>query len=239
MKIIISGDYAYASNTEKEGVRLDMAMSRLQRTDTGDEIIPDGVRFIRGKRLIFELEPGVRNVDMAWNDDDWTYSCRLAFPYIIFYYRYDRYGQDPVYVFFRNKPLRSLDDELYVPALPNCLGGGLGGTGMYYACGTEGGGDLSWLAHKLRTEFFEQQFNKDGYSASGHAHYIRSLKGFKRRFCKIRDPAAWERASLKDPNFILKMDWRETKHTPRSLLTTYRTNPGTILGQMHTTIWKT
>ena len=223
MKIIINGTHVSDGTS---GVSLDRALSRLGRMDTG--VIPDGVRFISGQQFIFELGPGVRNVDMKWKDYI-SLQRRIAFPYLVFYFQQDKHGQAPVFIFSRNKPLRSLDDELYAPALPNCL---YCGRDFYYACGALCGCDLHSSAHKLRAQFFEQQFNRDGYAASGHYEYLCSLAITKRRFCKIRNPEAWERASLKDPKFILKMDWIKTKHTPRSLLANHMHNPSHIMGRM-------
>jgi len=232
MKITISGNYIW-SKQANEGVRLDVAMSRLGRTDTGGEILPDGIRFINGKRLVFELEPGVRNVDIEWKDHI-SRQHRIAFPYLVFYYHHDDGYHRPVYVFFRNQPLRSLDDELYVPALPNCLHCG---RGMHYACGTGGSGNLCRLANVLRTGFFSQRFNLDSYGSSGHYQYLHSLSKTRRLFCKIRDPVAWERASLKNPEFILKMDWIKTKHTPRSLLANDMKEPVQIMSRMANVIY--
>jgi len=216
-------------------------MAQLWRPDTGARIIPDGVRFMAGQRVVFELEPGVRNVDIEW----WKTTPQgslagqylIAFPYMVFLCQLcescEWENSSSVYTFFRNRPLRSLDDELYVPALPNCLGDKA--QQMYYACGTYASTELDWLAYNLRTEFFAKQFNKDGYKASGHQHYLNSLSKWKRRFCKIRDPETWERHSIKDPRFILKMDWLKTKHTPRTWLAGAGKEP--ILNRMVKTIY--
>ena len=82
--------------------------------DTGEQIIPDGYRAIACNgsynQVIFELEPGVRWV--SWG----RRSYKLSFPYLLFF----AFGSgNPVYLFFRNEPPRSLDDALYEPALPN------------------------------------------------------------------------------------------------------------------------
>jgi hypothetical protein len=188
------------------------ALTRLvkwQGMDTGEQIIPDGYRAIACNgsynQVIFELEPGVRWV--SWG----RRSYKLSFPYLVFC----ACGSgSPVYLFFRNEPLRSLDDALYEPALPNCLLAEY--AKCYWVCGTISANSLEVMAKRFRSDFFATGFNGDGYDSSGLCHYVGS--GPFPDVRKITTPTSWEDNTRKDPSFILKMEWIKTKHTPRSLL---------------------
>jgi len=128
-----------------EGQRASMTVEQLVRhinrsdglqMETGC-VLPDGVRLIttRGHVTIwaYERSPQVYNLKWITKDSkkrfgkDTKYrDVRIAMPYLIVLavFLYDRSkgmrlsGKNEC--FFRNSPLKSLDDELYYPALLNC-----------------------------------------------------------------------------------------------------------------------
>lgn len=95
-------------------------------------LFPDGTRFLfnRGlsKIVAVEQKPQVRSLaldESLWGDRrdqrGGTKSFNLAFPYVVFVAIVSK-EEEKLYVYFRNKPLKSLDSKLYMPVFSNLDG---------------------------------------------------------------------------------------------------------------------
>ncbi len=190
---------------------------------------PSGTRYVtvRGAStgLVVELPPEVRRV--TWRptkmDGEGGYTSHwLAFPYVIqicLFYTIEgdeayRGGLEEMRVYYRNSPLQSADDALYVPnlfnvqvdpAMPsNCR-----------ACLRGHPEDLQDLPLAQQVEtllnfFWETGFNLDIES-----------NGFER--ARTLDPRissfeAWGEASKADPLFPLRIGWEPAGCTPRQVI---------------------
>ena len=184
------------------------------------DIIPDGVRVVRpvvgGYRFVLEIEPGVHNV--IWVDR----KVRLSMPYVVFIGEVhtraaqlvkvnDRFGYvfppwlENLGTFFRNEPIRSMDDPLCYAVLRNCFGVAM--------CGAKGwmksGGSLTDACHFLRQVLFGKGYNCDSETATNYMQFTRPGASFyvKDLSSKLYPITRWEENSLKDPKFALRMDW--------------------------------
>jgi hypothetical protein len=88
---------------------------------TGTNALPNGTRFLfqRGEEEVYVIEqsPQVHTTSFNRPSENRTYS--LAFPFIVFFIGIKNKNVHTVRVFFRNKPLETLQDQLLCPALPN------------------------------------------------------------------------------------------------------------------------
>jgi hypothetical protein len=191
--------------------------------------LPSGTRYVtvRGAStgLVVELPPDVRRV--TWRptrmDGGGDYiSHWLAFPYVIhicLFYTLEgdeayRGGLEEMRVYYRNSPLRSADDALYVPNLFNVQVDPTM-TSNCRACLRGHPEDLQDLplaeqAEALLSFFWETGFNLDIES-----------NGFER--ARTLDPRissleAWEGASKADPLFPLRVRWEPAGCTPRQVI---------------------
>ncbi|MGH7433669.1 MAG: hypothetical protein ACREJL_07960 [Candidatus Methylomirabilales bacterium] len=190
---------------------------------------PSGTRYVtvRGAStgLVVELPPEVRRV--TWSparmDRGGEYvSHWLAFPYVIhicLLYTLEgdeayRGGLEEMRVYYRNSPLRSADDALYVPNLFN-VQVDPAMTSNCRACLRGHPEDLQDLplaeqVEALLSFFWETGFNLDIES-----------NGFER--ARTLDPrisslTAWEEASKDDPLFPLRVGWEPAGCTPRQVI---------------------
>jgi hypothetical protein len=191
--------------------------------------LPSGARCVtvRGAStaLAVELPPEVRRV--TWSPGTMetgtaSTSYRLAFPYVIhvcLFYTMEgdeayQAGLEEMRVYYRNAPLRSLDDPLFAPNLFNVQ---VEPTMPSHcrACLRGHPEDLSHLplaehADVLLNFFWETGFNLDIES-----------NGFER--ARPLDPRissldAWQEASAADPLFPLRLEWEPAGCTPRQVM---------------------
>ena len=187
-----------------------------------DDIIPDGIRAIRrvhgGYRFILEIEPGVHNVMWAEKQR------RLSMPYIIFVGHVTDAYQVPVLrnsgfqaeflpwlenigTFFRNEPIKSLDDRVCYAVLRNTFARSM--------CGAKGilkNNSLTDAVNFLRQALFAKAYNWDSENATNYMAFTRPGSGYAiEHLSKALFPISrWEENSLKDPQFGLKVDWPRT-----------------------------
>lgn len=176
-----------------------------------------------------ELPAGVHSVRWVdWDEGDKLDDkiCRIALPYIVVVHHLRScltgWYADNMDLFFRNEPLQSMDDKLFVPVMHNCMfyrGCSLTQDGKpldrSYSCGISSHGEtLVDVISKTKTKLFGSQFNDDGDS---NYDEVRELP----RFRKIATIEDWEKNTAKDPRFILKMKWPRTNATVRRLFDCY------------------
>jgi hypothetical protein len=208
-----------------EGIASSMDTSQRDRT----MFLPSGTRYVKVRGastgLVIELPPEVRRV--TWSPakmergGGYT-SYWLAFPYVIhvcIFYTIEgdeayRGGLEEMRVYYRNAPLRSPDDPLYIPNLFNVqVDPAL--TSNCRACLRGHPEDLQNLplaeqAETLLNFFWETGFNLD-IERSGFER-ARTLDP------RISSLEAWEEASKADPLFPLRIRWEPAGCTPRQVM---------------------
>ncbi|MFH1430437.1 MAG: hypothetical protein ABIG71_02850 [Candidatus Uhrbacteria bacterium] len=134
----------------------------------------------------------------------------LAFPFVVFVIRADISGglYEPM-VFYRNEPLRTIDDVLCVANLPNQHDD-------YRLCGPIGGGTCAAERTAMTLEvFWGSEWNSDL-----PRHFLKCAG----KHPTLASPHQWERASAQDPLFVTRIPW-EAAMTVRLALRLTKTAP--------------
>jgi hypothetical protein len=248
--VTIAGKEAVATTPEgaRACVPVRTLMERLasrQQMDTGEMILPDGVKGIvsRGSMsvVIHETPPRVHNMRWIAKDSPAPFgsgtkyrTVRLAQPYIIVLGVFGP-GPDgrPVLsarneCFYRTAPLKSHCDELQFPALLNCS-----------RFEPQDGHPLSWICtqhlaldglaavadgnERLRqalTALLKCLFHT-GFNYSSENHEANSW--FSESAARIDDPRVkgvenWQDAGKDDPLFVLNVKWLPTGRSLREVI---------------------
>lgn len=208
------GDYDLAQLRD-EGVMISKPIEEFSQwawpaPDTGDDVMPDGLRAVRGDRdvcyFIVELPPGVHSV--IWREyrgrNDWgpARTVRLAMPYVIISGWWSRNSfLAAAGCYFRNEPITWLEDTLYVAPLPN--------TGGSHMCGLDAYAySLPAAVGRLKNALFGKQFNPDGH---GNHHMA----------CQdpdINPVTNWEAKTKEDPTFVLRKQWQPSCRVKNALM---------------------
>ncbi|MEE9522997.1 MAG: hypothetical protein V3W05_09350 [candidate division NC10 bacterium] len=191
--------------------------------------LPSGTRFIqvRGPStgLVVELPPDIRRV--TWSpakmEGGEKYTAYwLAFPYTIhvclFYTikgdeAYDG-GLEEMRVYYRNAPLRSPDDPLYVPNLFNVqVDPAL--TSNCRACLRGHPDDLHDLPVADQVETLLNFFWETGFNLDIESNGFERARTLDPRISSLE---AWAEASKADPLFPLQIQWESADCTPRHVM---------------------
>lgn len=238
------GEVATAKSPEGVTASMPMAQLLTQLApggmDTADVILPEGVRcaLTQGATTVWvhETPPSVHRLVWIAKDSPVPFGegakyreVRLALPYLIMVVVFDRgpgghlYLSDRNECFFRTAPLKSLDDELCYPALLNCS-----------KFEPQKDKPLSWICTQhlsrsrrmLKTDLNERLRDslsalkhcllETGFNYSSEHHEVCSWFTASREVDKrVNTVEAWEKASSKDPLFVLEVPWLPTKHSVR------------------------
>ncbi|MFH1429894.1 MAG: hypothetical protein ABIG71_00015, partial [Candidatus Uhrbacteria bacterium] len=122
----------------------------------------------------------------------------LALPYVVRVYIFTGNTLDRVEFFYRIEPIISANDELLRPNLPNRHN-------TYALCMS----DQMKKAAVSRKSIPERiALLEDGFWGSSFNYDLReAFLDDARRFKEFRTPWHWERASLQDPSFVLRIPW--------------------------------
>lgn len=174
-------------------------------------VFPQNCRFCfqKGTKTVFviEQEPKIRSLFFKENmlgetiaGGDLTDSRRvsLAMPFAIFVIVFDAGVYQTMYHFWDVAPMRSLEDVMFQPLLPNVHCGGQVCIG--YDQRPMDGTQMSAACHKLIGDFWNTQFNND------LSEHWWKKKDIDRRLASARD---WEAMSDNDSLFILDVDFPE------------------------------
>lgn len=235
--IEIVGDWVHVTSPEGESRFLDLeeVLRRLAppSMDTAGVVPPDGFKGAasRGPVTIWihQTAPAVHNLKWIAKDSPQPFGpraryreVRIALPYVLVF---AVFVKDPMGAlqlshanecFFRNDPLRSLEDEVSYPALLNCS-----------RFPDPAGKPLSWICtqhmdmprlariddqnERMRAGFrelghclFDTGFN---YSSEHHegASWFSECRDLDPRVATIE---AWEDATTEDPWFATRVEWR-------------------------------
>lgn len=209
---------------------------------TGNVILPYGIKSVLSQGNItiwlWEQPPRVHQLTWIAKDSEIQYGegtkyrkVRIALPYLVIaaiFFRDDKgiprlLCKDEC--FFRNEPLKGLDDELSYPALLNCSRwSDVNGMGhpLSWICtqhlkknkkmaSADPGERFQASFEAVRYCLLETSFNLSSEHHEGNSWYSASKK-IDPRLATIED---WEKATEKDPLFVLEVPWINTGHTVR------------------------
>jgi hypothetical protein len=239
VRFVVEGTEAIATTPEGHCARLpvNVLLDKVAagQMGTGPLILPDGVKSVISQGnvtvWIWESPPRVCNFDWVTNDSPRPFGAgakyrqvRLSLPYLVVLVTFGRNEAGLVDLlpsnecFFRNAPLKRLEDELCYPALLNCS-----------KFAPPEGRPLSWICtqHLRRTSRMAKRDPAErfcgGFEALRHclletafnysSEHHESSSWFSES-CSI-DPRlqtveAWEAASARDPLFVLDVPWLKT-----------------------------
>ena len=200
-------------------------------TSQGDTTIflPSGTRYVKVRGastgLVVELPPEVRRV--TWSparmESGGGYtSYRLAFPYVIHICLFYTIEGDEAYgggleemrVYYRNAPLRSPEDPLYLPNLFNVqVDPAL--TSNCRACLRGHPEDLQHLPLAEQLDTLLNFFWETGFNLDIESNGFERARSLDTRICSLE---AWEKASKADPLFPLRIRWEPAGCTPRQVM---------------------
>lgn len=198
------------------------------------EANPDNTKWIVGNALsnicVVELKPELRWI--KWISDDSpvlfgpgviTEDRQLSTPYVVVIVPFRRQRILPrVQVFYRNEPLRTLDGDggmLYWPNLLNVSPNAYGCLSWFCTqylkinrirAGIPAG--LEEVCHYL----FAGDFSKSSEAHEGESTMSKAVAdGIDSR---VTDVNRWQEHSLKEPQFVLSVDWKSTENTVRDII---------------------
>ena len=234
-RITLTGGTAELENDA--GGRTSMPLSALVKRmgpgiSTGNSVIPHGVRAIvsQGNQtlMVWERPPHVASLSWIAKDSPHPYGSgttyrqvRISLPYLIIVASFSRQGSDVVLnthsneCFFRNEPLRSLDDELLYPALLNCSVMKANGAPLAWICTqylknkTELADPFANGLEAVRCCLLETSFNLSSEHHEGNSWFGASRKSIP----QIETVEKWEKETKKDPLFATGVPWLTTEHS--------------------------
>ena len=246
-RVSVEGNEATATSPEGKTatMSLEALLARFAPSElgTGEAVLPDGVKTVRGDGSVtvwvHETAPAVHRLVWLASDSPVPYGrgaryreVSLALPYLLIFCVFvPGPGGLPMLssvneCFFRNAPLKSLDDELCYPALLNCS-----------KFDPPDGRPLSWictqyLKHQMSQPVEDQSRRlassfsalkhcllETGFNYSSEHHETSSWFTESRKVDpRINTVEAWEAASRQDSLFVLEVPWLSTGHTARQAI---------------------
>jgi hypothetical protein len=226
----------------KASMQIEKLMDYLisKQVDTGELILPDGIKTTKTKGpatiLVHETPPKVHNFKWIADDSPVAYGrhakyreVKLALPYLIMILVFRRTAgrltlTDLNECYFRNDPLSSMpDSELMYPALLNCSRFAESeGKPLVWICtqhlNREAFSDLENDNARVRTGFKEltrtllgAAFNYSSEHHEGDSWFSETVR--KRVDPRVMSVENWEKATRKDPLFVLQVPWLKTGFT--------------------------
>jgi len=182
---------------------------------TGQDIIfPEDTKFAAcdgaSATFIIEQKPQLRTIINQNYSRTVAKKPRLAFPYVIFGFHFLKSGSMvSMTCHCTNKPLLTLDDEIYHLTISNIYKEPFG-TGV---CRSYHSIDDENLPLHMRVSNYIAEFWQSGFfSAKSHA----AVRTNDRRLATFE---AWVKATEEDPRFILEIGWPKVNRAPKGSLT--------------------
>jgi hypothetical protein len=240
-EITIDGELLVATSPEGERKRMKLStlMERTKEPSTGPCILPTGVKSMLSRGpitiMIWEQAPSLQKLSWIAEDSGSPYGpgakyrdVRIALPYLVIFAVFNRdAGGLPHLVqtdecFFRNEPLKGLGDELAYPALLNCSKWNDPDplTPLSWICtqhlrptklmnSANPGDRFAAGMEAVRYCLLETSFNLSSEHNEGNSWYGAS----KKIDTRIATIESWEKATRKDPLFVLDIPWIKTGHS--------------------------
>ncbi len=243
--ITIDGNVVTA---DEYGIFQKMPLEKLMQIagpgmSTKDCVLPTGIKAVlsRGPITIWvwEKAPCIQRLSWIAEDSPRPYgpntkyrNVRISLPYLVIFAVFSRGAAGLPYIvktdecFFRNEPLKSLDDELCYPALLNCskLTNQNELTPLSWICTQYLKATKQMNSGKASDRFYagfdavrycllETSFNLSSEHHEGNSWYGASKKEIK----AIETIAAWEKSTAKDPMFVLDTKWIPAEHSVKQV----------------------
>jgi hypothetical protein len=237
-RIILQGSEARLTGGDGADAQTDLAgfvaaVAREHVRGLDAEALADHVKWQVGRGhatvCIVQLEPQLRRLMWIAPDSPQRYGPgakyterRLATPYVVLKVPF-LMGRivGRAELFYRNEPLRSLDDALYWANLLNVSPNAHGCTAWLCTQYLRAEGQAAGVAaglHALATHLFGGGFNLSSEAHEGSSGFGKAQKdGIDPR---VTDVDRWEAASVADPRFVLGVKWAPTGLTVRQLIET-------------------
>ncbi len=243
-EVVIKGKQVCAVSPEGQQACMDLEqfLEVVPRFDgqpaDQDWILPDGIKLVKSKGsvtvLVYERPPQVHNLKWIAGDSPAPFgpgtkyrTVRIALPYLIVLAAFERVRGSRMQLsqinecFFRNTPLKSIQDELFYPALLNCSKiTKVADRPLSWICTTKMDvrafaaepdenrrvrESLRALLHCL----LETGYNHSSEHNEGSSWFTEST-GVDPRVSTIE---AWEKATAREPLFVLDVPWLKTGTT--------------------------
>jgi len=191
------------------------------------DLIPDGVRFLRRRgdavAVVTEVMPVARTVQWLADNSPVPFgpkavyrTVRLSFPYVVLVIVFQRgaltgYQQ----CFYRNAPLSSLSDPLFLPNLYNVAERSGQACWLCLAKLTPSVARLGWgrkLA-EIHDHLWGGSWNRSSEVHEGNSFWSRPA--VDRRVSSIE---AWEKHSAADPRFAVTLPWKPANTTVEKVM---------------------
>lgn len=235
--ITIEGTTVTAKSPEGREASIPLAdfikKARPRTIDSGDYVLPDGVKIIRSRGLstimVHESSPAIYNFKWIAEDSPVPYgrgatyrNVTIALPYMITMavFLRDANGLHLAQnneCFFRTEPITSLTNKLMFPALLNVSKFPHKNQPLTWICTQHLNYDkLHSSKQPLRDSFsaLRQCVIGTGFNLSSEHHEGQSWYNESKSIDKrIKTIATWEEATIKDPLFVLDVPWLDTNHT--------------------------
>lgn len=258
-KVTLDGEHAKVAS---EGGESTMPIATLAERmgppmSTGSVILPSGIKAVlsQGSTTVWVYEKPPHIARLSWVRADSPSPCgpgttyrqvEIALPYLIVLavFRRDGNGLPALTLkdecFFRNQPLKSLDDELCYPALLNC---------SKYNPTPYPGAPMSWICtqHLKHTKQMRSGIPGDRFQAgfeavryclletsfnlSSEHHEGNSWFGAsKEEIPEIATVEKWEASTKKNPLFVLDAPWLKTGMSLKAVVDRIFQNHGQATG---------
>lgn len=217
------------SATSPEGRTATMSLEKFKQAlmppalSTDGIIMPDGVKaIIPGNNLMVVVHQTTPRVwCLKWIDEEKKKyrNVTMALPYVITMALFAKDGlHQNCEVFFTTKPLTSLDDQLLAPALLNCSKWPPEQTNSMssWVCtqylpfnkvrAKDRNNQIQLGLKELLKCLFETGFNKSSDLSEGNSWFTESAT-IQKIDKRIETVEAWEKATKKDPLFVLDVPW--------------------------------
>lgn len=143
-------------------------------------------RGLGSEQIVYQIAPGVRPVifkEEEGSDDDYTTEYSLAFPWVILCISYEKENFMGVRHFYSPEPIFNLDQQLYVPNLPNTNTSRYNSTSVGWVClyHNAAGNNLTPLTRRLsyalaRHDPYGEPYNYANMSETDGIHFYSSVK---------------------------------------------------------------
>lgn len=190
-----------------------------------ETVVPRGTRFFftKGERamVVIEQEPQVKTIRFSekflkadfewsvfrlWRQTGSQQFFSLAFPYVIFVLTFWKGRFETLQLFYAKKPLSSTEDMLYTSNLPNIYTENGRVCFSFYDDGSSN--SMSDTADEVIARFWGSTFTED---------MELRYKAQKSRNRRFRNVMMWEKASEKNPLFVLKVKFQDSGYTIQKL----------------------
>ncbi len=250
----IEGDEILAVSPEgkQESMKLEVLFERVARSqmDTGDLLLPDGMKAVRSEGnstvMVHQSPPRVHKLRWITKDSPARFGTgctyrdvTISLPYLVVLAVYTRTPEGFTTLsklnecFFTNKSLSSLNDPLFYPALLNCS--------KFEPPERK---PLSWICTQHLDRAFDAEPDSNLRMRKGFIALMRCLleAGFNYSSeeheasswytesatvdPRIADIDEWQKATKKDPLFVLDLNWLPTNHSVGEVIQRIFANQG-------------